>query len=180
MLLAALHTVFISGELTTSVAGMFVNSSRRSKMAIFGDRFYNGRDDTACDIDGYRQALEDALKSCLSESDREQTLRDEAIEITRHIISGIRDIIKKDRNVRDLVLNKGAIPLATWTDYLDQLSHQSLYRLRDKINEMQHELEQGKIGGFPGTMFLYNKPTFVTFEAFYKTIFELAGMKRTS
>lgn len=80
--------------------------------------------------------------------------------------------------MRDLVLNKGVIPLATWTDYLKELAHQSLTRLRDKIEEMQRELEQGQIGGFPGTMFLYNKPTFVTFDGFYRTIFNLAGVKK--
>ncbi len=146
-------------------------------MAVFSTRFYNGRDQAACDIERYRHALEQVLWTRPSDTEKEGVLREEAIEVTRHIIDGIRDIIKKDRNVRDLVLNKGLIPLATWTDYLNQLSHQSLTRLRDKIAEMQHELEQGQIGGFPGTMFLYNKPTFVTFEGFYKTIFELAGLK---
>ncbi len=147
-------------------------------MAIFSTRFYNGRDEAACDIEGYKHALELALQACPSDADKEHVLREEAIEVTRHIIDGIRDIIKRDRNVRDLVLNKGVIPLATWTDYLNQLSHQSLIRLKEKIDEMQRELEQGQIGGFPGTMFLYNKPTFVTFAAFYSTIFALAGIKK--
>ncbi len=147
-------------------------------MPIFNAQYYNGRDSDACDIEGYRKALEAALRRHPSPADKEAFLRDEAAEVTRHIIEGIRDIIQKDRKVRDLVLNKGAIPLATWTDYLNLLSHESLAKLKFKIDDMQRELEHGRIGGFPGTMFLYNKPTFITFEAFYNLIFGLAGLKR--
>lgn len=31
-------------------------------MAVFSTRFYNGRDEAACDVDGYRRALEQAYK----------------------------------------------------------------------------------------------------------------------
>ena len=39
---------------------------------------------------------------------------------------------------------------------------------------MKRELEQGKIEGFPATMFLARKPTFTTLEGFYDVIFDLA------
>lgn len=147
-------------------------------MTIFSIDYYNARDKDACNIAGYKQALESVLQQCVSETEKEESLREEAIEITNHIISGIHDVIKKDRKIHDLVWNKGAIPLATWTDYLNMLSQDSLVKLKYKIDDMQRELERGKIGGFPGTMFLYNKPTFVTLEAFYNVVFDLAGIKR--
>jgi len=44
--------------------------------------------------------------------------------------------------------------------------------LKQKVDEMRRDLEQGKVEGFIGTMFLYGKPTFSTLENFYEIVFE--------
>lgn len=145
-------------------------------MPIFGTSFYHGRQVTDDDVARYKHVLTSVLTSCPSPSECEQLLKDEAVEVTRHIIEAVRVIIKKDRHVRDLVLNQGAIPLATWTDHLRALSHRSLPYLQAAIGEMRRGMEQGQVGGFAGTMILYDQPTFATFEPFYTTIFTLAGL----
>ena len=43
--------------------------------------------------------------------------------------------------------------------------------LESKVSEMKYELEHGKVEGFPGTMFLFGKPTFNDFEDFYTVVF---------
>jgi hypothetical protein len=69
-------------------------------------------------------------------------------------------------------LDLGAIPLATWSEAMDSLANGSLLALRQKIAEMRRDLEQGKVEGFTGTLFMYKKPSFATLEGFYDIIFE--------
>jgi hypothetical protein len=59
-----------------------------------------------------------------------------------------------------LVLDLGAIPLATWVEALGTLAEHLVPALKQKLVEMQRDLEHGKIEGFPGTMVLHGKPTF--------------------
>jgi hypothetical protein len=143
-------------------------------MPVFEKRFYSLGDKSNLDIDGYRAALLSALSQCISFADRDKLLRQEAVEITRHVTDGIRDLIKHDRRIRRLVLDQGAVPLATWAEALDTLAEHSMPALKRKIVEMQRDLEHGRIEGFPGTMILYGKPTFATFEDFYRVVFEQA------
>ena len=109
-----------------------------------------------------------------SSANRDRLPRQESVENTRHVTDGIRDLIKHDRRIRHLVLDLGAIPLATWAEALDTLAEHSMPALKRKIVEMQRDLEHGRIEGFPGTMVLYGKPTFATFEDFYRVVFEQA------
>ena len=146
----------------------------RDHKPIFDTRFYSLGKQNNLDVDGYRAVLQVALDQCASDVERDRLLRQEAVEITRHITDGIRDLVEHDRKIRNLVLNLGAVPLATWAESLDTLAEQSMPALKNKISDMQRELEQGKIQGFPATMFLYGKPSFVTFKEFYKVVFELA------
>ena len=131
-------------------------------MTVFNSRFYQfGLNHL--DVEGYKTALANALALCVSDSERDLLLRQEVIEITRHITDGIRDLIKHDRRIRDLVLNQGAVPLATWAKSLDTLAQHSMPVLRQKIQEMERDLEHGRVEGFPGTMALHQKPTFTAF-----------------
>ncbi len=144
-------------------------------MPVFDKCFYQLSAQSQLDIDGYRAALLSALSQCASPADHDSLLRQEAVEITRHVTDGIRDLITHDRRIRHLVLDLGAVPLATWTEALGTLAEHSLPALKQKIAEMQRDLEHGRIQGFPGTMVLYGKPTFATFEAFYRVVFEQAN-----
>lgn len=143
-------------------------------MAVFDTRFYTLGKQGELDVDGYRAALQVALDQCASDAERNRLLREEAVDITRHITDGIRDLVEHDPKIRHLVLNLGAVPLATWAESLDTLAEHSMPALKKKIAQMRRELEEGGIQGFPGTMFLYGKPSFVTFEGFYKAVFEIA------
>jgi len=137
-------------------------------MAIFRTEFYKPEQN----VTGYRAALRQTLAQCQSPDERDVILRQEAIEITRHVTDGIRDLVKHDKHIRYLVLELGAVPLATWSDALDALAGGSLLALKQKVDEMRRDLEQGKVEGFIGTMFLYGKPTFATLENFYEIVFE--------
>lgn len=149
-------------------------------MPVFDKRFYSLGDKNNLDIDSYRAALLSALGQYASPADRDKLLRQEAVEITRHVTDGIRDLIKHDRRIRHLVLDLGAIPLATWAEALDTLAEYSMPALRGKIAEMRYDLEHGRIEGFPGTMVLYGKPTFATFEDFYRIVFEQTEAAETT
>jgi hypothetical protein len=140
-------------------------------MAVFSDRFYEGPRPSAGGVVAYRAALMDALSAT---ADREHSLKLEAVAITRTITDGIRDVIRQDKHVRRQVLEYGTPPLATWSASLDKLSEHSLGSLERRIGEMERELEHGRIGGFPGTMLLYGKPTFTTFRPFYDVVFGVA------
>lgn len=148
---------------------------KRLLMPIFDKHFYQLGDKNYLDIDGYRTTFQSAFYQYGSSFERDRLLRQEAVEITHHITDGIRDLVEHNRHVRHLVLNLGAVPLATWAEALDTLAQYSIPALQQKIAEMQRDLEHGKVEGFPGTMFLYHKPTFTTLEPFYKVVFELAG-----
>ncbi len=141
---------------------------------VFHEKFYKARQTTDVAVAAYREALMDALTDCKSDTERDHLLRLEAIEITRQITDGIRDLIKGNRNVRDLVLNQGAVPLATWAESLDKMAELSIPMLKQRIAQMQRELEHGRVSGFPGTLLLYDKPSFTTLLKFYDTVFELA------
>lgn len=144
-------------------------------MAVFNKRFYElGDKKIVLDTEGYRQALQQSLNQTHSTDEQIRLLRQEVVEITRHITDGIRDLVEHDKHIRNLVLNQGAVPLATWAEALDTLAEHSMPALKQKIAEMQRDLEHGKVEGFPGTMFLHRKPTFTTLEGFYKVVFELA------
>ncbi|MGC1375364.1 MAG: hypothetical protein WA821_04020 [Anaerolineales bacterium] len=116
--------------------------------------------------------MRQALAACQTPDEREIILRQEAIEMTRHVTEGIRDLVKHNKHIHHLVLDLGAVPLATWSDALDALAGSSLLALKQKVGEMRRDLEQGKVEGFTGTMFLYGKPTFATLENFYAIVFE--------
>jgi len=131
-------------------------------------------------VAAYAQALDTAIRNCPDSPARRALLRGEIAAVTRPIIDGIQDLIKHNRTIRNLVLNQGAIPLGTWTCYLGELTKRSLPEVRAKLDEMRRELEEGKISGFPGTMFLFNKPTFVTFEGFYGAIFDCADAETSA
>jgi hypothetical protein len=143
-------------------------------MTIFSNSYYQGREVSATQVATYAQALNTAIGGCPDPAARGALLRGEIAAVTRPIINGIQDVIKENRAIRNLVLNQGAIPLGTWTCYLGELTKRPLPEIRAKLDEMRRELEEGKISGFPGTMFLFNKPTFVTFEGFYGAIFARA------
>ena len=142
-------------------------------MAILSDRFYRVGKDLFSDVDNYRETLTEAFNKCRSQDERDNLLREELVELTRHITDGIRDILKQDRRLYDLVCNKGALPLATWTASLDKMAKESAPELEQKIKKMEHDLENCRVDGFTATMFLYRKPSFVTFNRFYKLIFEM-------
>lgn len=143
-------------------------------MPVFDKCFYKLGQKNVLDVEGYKQALRQTLSDCGSPTERDQLLRQEAVQITHHITDGIHDLVEHNRHVRHLVLNLGAVPLATWAEALDTLAQYSIPALKQKIAEMQRDLEHGKVEGFPGTMFLYRKPTFTTLEGFYNVVFELA------
>lgn len=145
-------------------------------MPIFTKTFYYAGGHLLPEPDhlSYRAKLEQAMAACVDDAERERLLKVEAVEVTRHVTEGIREVIESDRRIRHLVLDLGVIPLATWAESLDTLADRSLPALRNEIESMARELEQGKIQGFPATMFLKQKPTFVTLAKFYDTIFELA------
>jgi hypothetical protein len=137
-------------------------------MPIFRTEYYKPEQN----LTGYRTALHLALADCKSPDERETILRQEAIEMTRHVTDGIRDLIKHEKRIRHLVLDLGAIPLATWSEAMDSLANGSLLALKHKVDEMRRDLEQGRVEGFTGTMFMYGKPTFATLEGFYDIVFE--------
>jgi hypothetical protein len=143
-------------------------------MPVFDQRFYRIIGQHSVDIEGYRVVLLKALDSCSTPASRQQLLHEELIEITRHITEGVRDLIKHDRRIGRLVRDLGVVPLATWTDALSMRAEHSITSLKHKIAELQRELEQGRVEGFPATLLLAGKPTFTTFEPFYSLIFNLA------
>jgi hypothetical protein len=137
-------------------------------MAIFSTQYYQPRKN----VSGYRHAVHQALAKCSSPEEEEALLRDEAIEMTSHVTEGIRDLIKHNKKIHDLVLNQGAIPLATWAEALDSRANRSLVAMKQKVEEMKRDLEQGKVETFPGTMIMNGKPIFTTLEEFYNVVFE--------
>ena len=142
-------------------------------MPIFSDRFYHLGKNRFLDIDGYKLALRKSLDSCASSDDRQSLLRQEVIEITMYVTNGIRDLIKTDKHIHNIVLNQGDVPLAFWTRILDGMALAPLPVWRKQIDDMRSELENGRIQGFPATMELHDKPTFATLDGFYRYIFEL-------
>jgi len=140
---------------------------------VFARQFYSGSNPTENGSQDYRNAL----RAELARSDNpEAVLRLELIAITKTITDGIRDLITKEKHVRHIVLNLGALPLATWAASLDKMSHESLPALKRRIADMELDLERGKIGGFPATMLLHGKPIFTTFAPFYDVVFSLAQL----
>ena len=143
-------------------------------MIVFNESLYRIGESQKYDSDKYKMDLIVELDKCVSNDEKAAQLRNELIYITRHITDGVRDLIKQDKRIRDLVLNQGAIPLASWAEQLDIMANFSIRKLKYKINDMKKELEHGRVQGFPGTMFLFNKPTFTTLEGFYSILFSLA------
>lgn len=137
-------------------------------MPIFSNKYYQ----PVKDVSGYKNILHQALAQCGSPEEKEALLREEAIEMTRHITEGIRDLIKHNKRIHRLVLDEGVIPLATWSEALDSRANRSLAAMKFKIEEMKRELEQGKIESFPGTMIMKGKQTFTTLEDFFDVVFE--------
>lgn len=137
-------------------------------MPIFSTKYYQPKKNAT----GYREAVHSALAQCASQEEKETILLEEASEITSHVTEGIRDLIKHNKKIHDLVLNQGAIPLATWAEALDSRANRSLVAMKKKVDEMKRDLEQGKVESFPGTMILYGKQTFTTLEEFYDVVFE--------
>jgi hypothetical protein len=142
-------------------------------MPVFNERFYKSAPNTP-DVDGYRAALKTALSECATPEERDMLLRSEATEMTKHVTDGVLDLINRDRRIHNLVLNQGAVPLASWMEKLNRMAKRSLPELQGEIAEMRRDLEQGRIQGFPGTMVLYGKPTFTTLEVFYNVVFAMA------
>lgn len=141
-------------------------------MSLFGPRFYAGSKATEHGVEQYRALL---LQTLSTSDDRSLVLKEEIVAITKTITDGIRDLIATDRNVRHLVLDLAVVPLATWAAALDKMSAESLPALKRKIAEMEHDLEHRRIGPFPGTMLLNQKPTFTTFAPFYEVVFSADG-----
>lgn len=137
-------------------------------MPIFSTKYYQPSKNVA----GYREAVHQALAQCDSQDEKEVILREEAIEITSHITDGIRNLVKHNKHIHRLVLDQGAIPLATWAEALDSRANRSLATMKLKVDEMKRDLEQGKVESFPGTMIVHGKPTFTTLEEFYEIVFE--------
>ncbi|MFZ2949153.1 MAG: hypothetical protein WA003_06680 [Desulfuromonadaceae bacterium] len=142
------------------------------QMTVFNSRYYSLAAGQPTDTAAYSDDLRSALDA-ITPNLRRTFLVGEVSAITSHVTDGIRDIVRKDKRVRDLVLNKGALPLATWAEMLDFVSENSVEQLKAILSDMQYQLEHGKIQGFPGTMFIYHKPTFVTLEPFYSLLFSL-------
>ena len=141
-------------------------------MTVFCSKYYSMAAGQPVDIAGYSEDLVAALVK-IDPVSRQKLIVGEIIAITSHITDGIRDIVLKDKRIRDLVMNKGALPLGTWAKMLDEVSETSAERFKLILADMQYQLEHGKIQGFPATMFLYHKPSFVTFEPFYSHLFNL-------
>lgn len=137
-------------------------------MPIFSTKYYQPNKN----ITAYRDAVHQALTQCASQEEKETILREEAIEITSHVTEGIRDLVKHNKHIHRLVLDQGAIPLATWAEALDSRANRSLTAMKLKVEEMKRDLEQGKVESFPGTMIMHGKPTFTTLEEFYDVVFE--------
>lgn len=143
-------------------------------MPIFQKSFYSLGENQFSDIERYRIALIEELDGHNTNEEKASILRIEAIELTKHITDGVRDLIIHDRRIHNLVLNQGAIPLASWAESLDIMATFSIKELKYKILEMKQELENGKVEGFPATLYILGKPSFTTFDGFYNIIFDLA------
>ena len=143
-------------------------------MPIFQNSYYSFEKKPFFDAERYRIALIEELDRYSSNEEKASILRIEAIELTEHIAKGITDLIKQDRHIRNLVLNQGAIPLATWAVSLEAMATFSFEKLKFKILDMKQDLENGRVEGFPATLHIKGKPSFTTFEGFYNIIFDLA------
>ncbi len=118
-------------------------------MSIFSQSFYQV-ERNHFDVDGYRQALQQTLVQSQSPAEHDHLLRQEVVEITRHITTGIRDLVEHSRHVRHLVLNLGVVPLATWAEALDTLAKHSMPALKQKINKCNATLSRARLKGFQG------------------------------
>ena len=65
------------------------------------------------------------------------------------------------------------VPLGTWKDALLHIASLPREAMHKKVEQMERELEHGKVQGFPGTLFMSGRPTFTTFRPFYEVVFAL-------
>ena len=138
---------------------------------IFNESYYRRDRRIDPDVDRYRLDLRDELARCASAKQREQSLHGEAIEITRHILEGVRYVANNDRGVRRAVFVEGGIPLGLWRESLQRISESSASELRSRLLLMKQEYEEGRFGGFAGTMHLHAQPTFASCDGFYEAVF---------
>jgi hypothetical protein len=60
------------------------------------------------------------------------------------------------------------------SEALDMLTQHSMPSLERRIAETRHDLEHGRVEGFPGSVVLHGKLTFATFGGSYRIVFEQA------
>lgn len=138
---------------------------------IFDETYYRRGDRIEPDVNRYRLALQDQLARCASDEQRKQLLHGEAIEITRHILEGVRYVANHDRGVKRAVFDQGVIPLGLWVESLKQIAAASAVELQDRLRSMKREYEEGRFGGFAGTMIIHGQPTFESLKDFYNVVF---------
>ena len=138
-------------------------------MPVFDRRYYAGPRPTP---DGVERYARDAAAAANVAPDREAFVSGEVVAITKAVTDGIVDLIKTDRRVGRLVLS-GDVPLGTWKDALLHIASLPREAMHKKVEQMERELEHGKVQGFPGTLFMSGRPTFTTFRPFYDVVFAL-------
>lgn len=149
-----------------------VDDERTKRPTVFSAGFYGPGEIATDSARRYRELLEHSFASS-PHDERLRLLSNEAIEIIRHVTNSIREFVKTNRNVKHLVLDEGAIPLATWTRELDALADSSTAGIKRKLREMEMALQDGRVQGFTASMFIQGKPTFATLKPFYDVVFEL-------
>ena len=100
---------------------------------IFNESYYRREGRIDPDFDRYRRDLHNELTGCTSANQREQLLHGEAIEITQHILKGIRHVAKHDRGVNRAVFVERVIPLGLWSESLQRIAESSASELRSRL-----------------------------------------------
>lgn len=138
-------------------------------MAVFGEVFCRNRGHP--DADGYKEALQSALVG-KGLSEQEQLLRGEIGAILGRFTDDLQWLIHHDRKVWKTVFEEG-LPLSSWTLYLNSLAKRDWASIEPKILEMRRDMEQGRVQGLPGTMFLYGKMSLVELDPFCQAVFDV-------
>ncbi len=146
-------------------------------MPVFSTDYYVLEHPPKLDVERYRSDLMRRLSGLTSAGEREEALRQELAEMTRHVTEAVRDVIKHNKHVHDLVLDRGVVPLATWAEALDARAGSSIQSIWYKYREMEIGMQRGKYQGFAASMFLMKKPSFESLKPFYDCVFEMAGLK---
>lgn len=144
---------------------------------IFSSAYYHiCAPDSVYEVERYGTDLNRAVSRYCSMQAKRKFLLDEQTEVMRHITDPIRDLIRTNRNVRQIVLFDGEVPLARWLEELDGVAKRSFTECSQRVVRMNRELAAGRHEGLTGTLFMQNRPTFVSFEGFFGIIWKAAGV----